>query len=696
MSKKKKNTKFYSTLAFDDRTMKKCLSDKVYKKLKLVIDQGAELSLKDADEIAAAMKDWAIKHGATHFTHWFQPLSGTTSEKHDSFLVPKGDAGKAILSFSGKDLIKGESDASSLPSGGLRATFEARGYTAWDPSSNAFIKDEVLCIPTAFCSYNGDALDKKTPLLRSQDALKTQVTRFMMLFDNTPERVIVNIGAEQEFFLIPEDTYAQREDLVMCGRTLFGNKPAKGQELEEHYFGSIRPTVNNYLKLVDEELWALGISVHTKHNEAAPSQHELAPIYTNANRAVDENLIMMEKMKLLASKFNMACLLHERPFDGINGSGKHCNWSISADGKNLLDPGTSDEDNLRFFAVLACVIAAVDDYQELLRMSVASIGNDLRLGGNEAPPAIVSIFLGSDLDKMIKAISSGKSYQSLKDEMDLGVSVLPRIMRDGSDRNRTSPFAFTANKFEFRMPGSQVNLSDSITVLNTAFASALSDFCDQLDKSKLELDDAVMTIAATTINKHKRILFDGDGYSKDWEREAKKRDLTNYKTTAEALKCISDKKSIKLFEKFNVLSETELKSRYVIKLEKYNKLMNIEATVMHRMTKRQYIPAISAYASEIARQIKECSISKVNLKHQKILLDELLEGLNNIHEALYFVNDLNRRAKRIKNEQKRADFNANKLAPSMLNLRNAVDRMEHITARDYWPVPSYNNMLFYT
>lgn len=696
MSKNKKNTKFYSTLVFDDRTMQHRLDENTYKELKEVIDLGAELKLKTADKIASAMKDWAIKHGATHFTHWFQPLNGTTSEKHDSFLVPKGDAGKAIFSFSGKNLIKGESDASSFPSGGLRATFEARGYTAWDPSSNAFIKDEVLCIPTAFCSYNGDALDKKTPLLRSMDALKTQVTRFLMLFGDAPNKVDVNVGAEQEFFLIPEQEYAKREDLVMCGRTLFGNQPVKGQELEEHYFGSIRPSVNNYMKKLDDELWALGISAHTKHNEAAPSQHELAPIYTNANRAVDENLITMEKMKLLASKFGMACLLHERPFEGINGSGKHCNWSITANGKNLLDPGSTDEDNLRFFAILACVIAAVDDYQELLRMSVASIGNDRRLGGNEAPPSIVSIFLGEDMENLINAISSGKSYKNMKeDQMDLGVSVLPRIMRDGSDRNRTSPFAFTANKFEFRMPGSEANLSDSLVVLNTAFASAMSDFCDELDKSKLELEDAILKVAAKTIQKHKRIMFDGDGYSKEWEKEAKKRGLANNKTTADALPCLISKKSINLFEKFNVLSKRELESRYIIKLEKYNKLVNIEARAMHRMAKRTYIPAISAYAAEVAKQINECKISKVEMKHQKILLDELLEGVNDIHEALYFVNILNSKAQKINEEQKRANHNAHKLVPAMENLRHAVDKMEHIMSRDFWPVSSYNNLLFY-
>lgn len=522
----KSNTKFYSSLVFDDTSMKEYLKPESFAAYKDIINNGTKLTLALANEIAKCMKDWAISKGATHFTHWFQPLNGTTSEKHDSFLLPRGDEGKAIFSFSGKDLISGESDASSFPSGGLRATFEARGYTAWDPSSHAFIKDEVLCIPTAFCSYTGHALDKKTPLLRSMDALKIQVNKFLKIFDIDAKDIVVNVGAEQEFFLIPEDDYKAREDLVMCGRTLFGNKPCKGQELEEHYYGCIRPTVSNYMKDLDDELWALGIAAHTKHNEAGPSQHELAPIYTNANRAVDENLITMEKMQLLASKHSMVCLLHERPFDGINGSGKHCNWSVATENINLLNPGKNDDENLRFLAFLACVIAAVDEYQELLRSSVASAGNDCRLGGNEAPPAIVSIYLGDALQKIVDDVVSGNSYESIKTEkMNLGASILPNILRDSSDRNRTSPFAFTTNKFEFRMPGSQENLSSSVMVLNTAVAKSLEDFSIAIEKelkkatnakiTSNKYNDCVLKVISKTLKSHKRIIFNGDGYSEE-------------------------------------------------------------------------------------------------------------------------------------------------------------------------------------
>lgn len=709
MSKLNKKTKIYSTLVFDDSKMKKSLSKQDYEAYKKLVNKGQKLSLKLADSIAEAMKDWAVKNGATHFTHWFQPLNGTTSEKHDAFLVPSESPGKAIFSFSGKALISGEGDASSFPSGGLRATFEARGYTAWDPSSNAFIKDEVLCIPTAFCSYNGQALDKKTPLLRSMDAIKNEIKTFMKFFDIDAKNIVVNVGAEQELFLIPKDDYKAREDLVMCGRTLFGNKPAKGQELEEHYYGCLRPTVSNYMKELDDELWELGIAAHTKHNEAAPSQHELAPIYTNANRAIDENLITMEKMQLLASKYNLACLLHERPFEGINGSGKHCNWSVCVDDINLLDPGKSDSDILRFLAFLACVIAGVDDYQELLRSTVATAGNDCRLGGNEAPPAIVSIYLGQALQNIIDAVVSGNSFENLKNsKVDLGVSFLPQIMRDSSDRNRTSPFAFTTNKFEFRMPGSQMNLSSCVTVLNTAIAKSIQDFSislsDLLDKSvkkiesgKVNLDDVILQCIANTLKKHKRIIFNGDGYSTAWTKEAKKRGLANNITTADALPCLVSKKSIELFEHFSVLTKQELESRYIIGLEIYNKLINIEARVMHRMTKRTYLPAINNYASCVADQINKFkkANSKHDLKHQKLMLNTLLSGIDNINECLNMVTKLSDSGKKIDDEQKRANHNAYKLVPAMKNLRRAVDDMEHIVSRDYWPVPSYNNMLFY-
>lgn len=519
MNVDKQNTKFYSSYVFDNQTMQQYLEPDTYKAYVEHNKNGIKLDVELADKIAAAMKDWAIQNGATHFTHWFQPLNGTTSEKHDSFLVPEGDTGKAIFRFSGKDLISGEGDASSFPSGGLRASFEARGYTAWDSSSNAFIKDEVLCIPTAFCSYNGQSLDKKTPLLRSMEAIKKEIQEFVSFFGDEFHDVVVNVGAEQEFFLIPKEDYEAREDLVMCGRTLFGNSPVKGQELDEHYYGCLRPVVSDFMKELDDELWELGIAAHTKHNEAAPAQHELAPIFTNANRAIDENLIIMEKMQIIAQRYGLACLLHERPFEGINGSGKHCNWSVTANGINLLDPGKSNREVIRFLAFLSCVISAVDQYQDLIRLGAASAGNDCRLGGNEAPPAIISIYLGDALNQIIDQVIENKSYSVLKDQkMDLGVSVLPQIMRDSSDRNRTSPFAFSANKFEFRMPGSQMNLSDSVMILNTAIAKALHDFNQSMknapkDKDQKKFADFILGVTSKTFKEHKRIVFNGDGYS---------------------------------------------------------------------------------------------------------------------------------------------------------------------------------------
>ncbi len=691
-------SEIYGSMVFNEHTMQERLPSATYKSLLKTINEGKPLDIEVANVVAHAMKEWAIEKGATHFTHWFQPLSGVTSEKHDGFLDPTGD-GRAIMSFSGKELIQGEPDASSFPSGGLRATFEARGYTAWDPTSYAFIKDEVLCIPTAFCSYTGEALDKKTPLLRSMSAIDVQANRVLELFGEPHQRVVTTVGSEQEFFLIPEKEYERREDLVLTGRTLFGYAPCKGQELEEHYFGAIRPTVNEFMKELDDELWALGVPARTKHNEVAPAQHELAPIFANANRAIDENLLTMEKMQLLASHYGLVCLLHEKPFEGINGSGKHNNWSISAGKKNLLDPGDNPMDNLRFLVFLTAVIQAVDDYQELLRMSVASAGNDHRLGANEAPPAIISIFLGDELGAIVDALVSDSDYTSAERvAMDLGVAVLPNFLKDNTDRNRTSPFAFTGNKFEFRMPGSHVNLSDANMILNTAVAKSLKGFADAMEGLSGEaFEAAAIAYLKKTLAEHQRIVFNGNGYADEWPIEAARRGLANNKTTADALPCVIERKSIDLFEEFGVLSETEVRSRYEVKLEKYNKLINIEARVMKRMGRRTYLPAINRYASEVASSVAAFKQAAVGAEtsSQEELLQNLLAGIKEITVQLKALDDACAKADEFEDEQARADFNAHELIPIMDSLRAAVDAMEIITDRNHWPVPSYNNMLFY-
>ena len=688
----------YGSMVFNEHTMQERLPSATYKQLMKTMKEGAPLNEEVANVVAHAMKEWAIEKGATHYTHWFQPLSGVTSEKHDSFLDPTGD-GRAIMSFSGKELIQGEPDASSFPNGGLRATFEARGYTAWDPTSYAFVKDEVLCIPTAFCSYTGEALDKKTPLLRSMHAVDEQANRVLTLFGEPKRRVVTTVGSEQEFFLIPEDEYARREDLVLTGRTLFGWSPCKGQELEEHYFGAIRPTVNEFMKELDKELWALGVPARTKHNEVAPAQHELAPIFTNANRAIDENLLTMEKMRLLASHHGLVCLQHEKPFEGINGSGKHNNWSICAGKKNLFDPGANPQDNLRFLVFLTCVIECVDEYQELLRMSVASAGNDHRLGANEAPPAIVSIFLGDELNAIVDALVGEHSYKSAERvSMDLGVDVLPSFLIDNTDRNRTSPFAFTGNKFEFRMPGSNMNLADANTILNTAMAKSLKDFADAMEGATPDsFKQQALAYIKTTLRDHQRIVFNGDGYSAEWEEEAVRRGLANHKTTADALPCFLDGKTVELFEEFGVLTETELRSRYEVKLEKYNKLINIEGRVMRRMTRRTYLPAIIKFATQIADGINAFATAGAAgpTAQQRQLLDKLLAGIDEINEALQAVEQADAVAKTIADEQEKANHNAHVMLPAMERLRETVDNMEIITSRDLWPVPSYNNLLFY-
>ena len=687
----------YGSMVFNEHTMQERLPSATYKSLLKTMKQGEPLEIEVANVVAHAMKEWAIEKGATHFTHWFQPLSGITSEKHDSFLDPVSD-GRAIMSFSGKELISGESDASSFPSGGLRATFEARGYTAWDPTSYAFVKDEVLCIPTAFCSYTGEALDKKTPLLRSMSAIEEQANRVLALFGWEPQRVVPTVGAEQEYFLISEKDYAKRQDLVMCGRTLFGYAPCKGQELEEHYFGAIRPTVNEFMKELDDELWALGVPARTKHNEVAPAQHELAPIFTNANRGVDENLLTMEKMRLLASHYGLVCLLHEKPFEGINGSGKHNNWSLSAS-KNLFDPGESPMDNLRFLVFLTAVIQAVDDYQELLRMSVASAGNDHRLGADEAPPDIVSIFLGDELDAIVDALVDDHEYESAeKVAMDLGVDVLPNFLKDNTDRNRTSPFAFTGNKFEFRMPGSNVNLSDANMILNTAVAKSFKDFADAMEgKEGDEFETATIAYIRKTLKAHRRIIFNGNGYAEEWEREAERRGLANHRTTADALPCFVDPKSIALFEGLGVLSEAEVRSRYEVKLEKYNKLLNIEARTMKRMVRRAYLPAINDYAAEVARGITavRAAAADAEVGQQEALLHKLLAGVKEIDAQLQALDAAHHAALGLPDQQHRANKYAHEIVPIMEKLRAAVDEMEVVTDRDHWPVPTYNDMLFY-
>ena len=675
-------TSRYGTMVFSDHVMKEYLPSDVYKKLSETVKEGKPLDLDVANAVAHGMKEWALKHGATHFAHWFQPLTGITSEKHDAFLDPVGD-GTAIVKFSGKELVQGEPDASSFPNGGLRATFEARGYSAWDPTSPAFIKDEVLCVPTAFCSYSGEALDKKTPLLRSMATLDKQTKRVLALFGKNPAHVTVNVGTEQEYFLISEKDYERRQDLIVCGRTLFGAPPCKGQELDEHYFGAIRPTVNSFMKELDDELWGFAVAAKTKHNEVAPCQHELAPVFCNANRAVDENLLTMEMMKLLASHHGLVCLQHEKPFEGINGSGKHNNWSFGTEDENLLDPGDTPEANLQFIVFLTCVIEAVDNYQDLLRMSVASCGNDHRLGAHEAPPAIISIFLGDELSSIIDALTSGETAaHTLREQLDFGVDVLP---------NRTSPFAFTGNKFEFRMPGSSVNVSDANTVLDTAVAKTLKEFADAMEaRGDMEFEHAALNWVRKSLQAHKRILFSGDGYSEEWHVEAARRGLCNFATTADALPCFVAEKNLELFSEMGVLSPVEARSRYEVKLEKYNKLMEV-------MARRTYLPVISAYATKIAKGITTVTAAMPDapMSHEHRELKTLTEGVNAIYDGLDALRDAHVAAEAIADSQEQANAYAHKVRPAMDALRAAVDAMEPIVASDYWPVPTYDDMLFY-
>ena len=691
-------TERFGTMVFSEDVMKKWLPKDVYKKLAATIEGGEPLDLDVANAVAHAMKEWAISKGATHYAHWFQPLSGITSEKHDSFLEPNHD-GTAITKFSGKALVKGESDASSFPNGGLRATFEARGYTAWDATSPAFIKDDVLCIPTAFCSYTGEALDKKTPLLRSMTALDEQAKRVLALFGKHPKRVVPYVGDEQEYFLIKKDAYRKRRDLVICGRTLFGAAPAKGQELEEHYFGAIRPTVSAYMKDLDDELWALGIPSKTKHNEVAPCQHELAPVYSELNASVDNNLLMMEKMKLIASRHDLVCLLHEKPFEGINGSGKHNNWSLGTADENLLEPGDTPLENLQFIVFLTAVIEAVDKYQDLLRASTASCGNDHRLGANEAPPAIVSIFLGDQLTEVVEMIMDGEaSVHATTDTLTFGTVILPNLEQDNTDRNRTSPFAFTNNKFEFRAVGSEANVSDANTVLDTAVAESLRDFADALEGVPAdEFQEAALAYCAEHLRAHRRILFSGDGYSEAWEQEAERRGLCNYRTTADALPSFVAEKNIKLFSEMGVLTEAEAVCRYEVKLEKYNKLMNIEATTMVREARRTYRPVITAYATKVAKGLEtiRAAGAEAAMAYEQAMLNDLCDGITAINESIARLDEVHAKAEAIADGQLQANCYAHEVAPVMADLRAAVDAMEEIVAADYWPVPTYDDILFY-
>ena len=691
-------TERFGTMVFSEDVMKKWLPKDVYKKLAATIEGGEPLDLDVANAVAHAMKEWAISKGATHYAHWFQPLSGITSEKHDSFLEPNHD-GTAITKFSGKALIKGESDASSFPNGGLRATFEARGYTAWDATSPAFIKDDVLCIPTAFCSYTGEALDKKTPLLRSMTALDEQAKRVLALFGKHPKRVVPYVGDEQEYFLIKKDAYRKRRDLVICGRTLFGAAPAKGQELEEHYFGAIRPTVSAYMKDLDDELWSLGIPSKTKHNEVAPCQHELAPVYSELNASVDNNLLMMEKMKLIASRHDLVCLLHEKPFEGINGSGKHNNWSLGTADENLLEPGDTPLENLQFIVFLTAVIEAVDKYQDLLRASVASCGNDHRLGANEAPPAIVSIFLGDQLTEVVEMIMDGEaSVHATTGVIDLGAVVLPDLERDNTDRNRTSPFAFTGNKFEFRAVGSEANVSDANMVLDCAVAEALKAFADALEGVPAdEFQEAALAYCAEHLRAHRRILFSGDGYSEAWPVEAEQRGLANLRTAADAIPAFVAEKNLELFEKLGVLSRAEAVCRYDCKLEKYNKLMNIEATTMVREARRTYRPVITAYATKVAKGLEaiRSAGAEAAMQCEQNTLNKLCDGITEINESIKALDALHAQVEAIEDAQEQARAYAHEVAPAMARLRAAVDAMEEIVAADYWPVPTYDDILFY-
>ena len=686
----------YGSKVFNEHVMKERLPSATYKSLQNTLHKGAPLDIEVANVVASVMKRWAMELGATHYTHWFQPLTGITSEKHDGFISPVGD-GTAIMEFNGKELVRGEPDASSFPSGGLRATCEARGYTAWDPTSYAFVKDDVLCIPTAFVSYTGEALDKKTPLLRSMDALSKQAIRILKLFGKDVDYVSTTVGPEQEYFLIKKEDYEARQDLILTGRTLFGAPSAKGQELEEHYFGVIRPEVSAFMKDLDEELWKLGVPAKTKHNEVAPCQHELAPIFDTTNVAIDHNLLTMEMMKKLAPKYGLICLQHEKPFEGVNGSGKHNNWSMGTGSENLLDPGDTPLENLQFLIFLAAVIKAVDEYADLLRTSVATPGNDHRLGANEAPPAIISIFVGEELEAVIDAIASDSPYAGpVKMKMDLGVDVLPKFSKDTTDRNRTSPFAFTGNKFEFRMPGSAENLSDCNTILNTAVAKELKGYADELEGAE-DFTSAAIALVKRTIRDHRRVIFNGNGYTAEWEAEAEKRGLPNKKNTPAALPALIAPKNIQLMEDFGVLTKVEMESRYEVEMEHYSKIINIEALTMLEMARKQLLPAINAYMSEVANTAaSKLAVSEgISVRSETKTLTKLSADADAMSDAIDVLQDAVNAAQALGDESAKAVAFHDNVLPAMDALRAAADDAETICGEDYWPLPSYSKMLFY-
>lgn len=687
----------FGSMVFNDSVMKARLPKDTYKALKKTIEQGKHFELDVANVVANAMKDWAIEKGATHFTHWFQPMTGITAEKHDSFISPEGN-GSVIMEFSGKELVKGEPDASSFPSGGLRATFEARGYTAWDPTSYAFIKDDTLYIPTAFCSYSGEALDKKTPLLRSMQAIDKQALRILKLFGNTTaKRVITTVGPEQEYFLIDKEMYLKRPDLISCGRTLVGARPSKGQELEDHYFGAIKQRVSDYMKDLDEELWKLGILAKTKHNEVAPGQHELAPIFSTTNIATDHNQLTMELMKSVANKHGLTCLLHEKPFAGVNGSGKHNNWSISTDtGINLLEPGATPHDNAQFLLFLCAIIKAVDEYQDLLRVSVASCGNDHRLGANEAPPAIVSMFLGEELSDILTSIENDTLYiDKEKIQMEIGATVLPHFPKDTTDRNRTSPFAFTGNKFEFRMLGSTFSISGPNIVLNTIVAEALSDFADILEKSA-DFKADLSKLIKDTIKLHKRIIFNGNNYAAEWVEEAAKRGLSNLRTTPEALPAFIAEKNVKLFTKHQVFTEGECFARYEILLENYSKNIHIEALTMLDLVNQEIVPSALAYQNDLTRLLmdkKALSLDASNSLEKNLLTkisslsDTMQAGISKLEAKIAA-------AEEITDSAAIAAAYSDQVLPAMNDLRSSVDALELLVGKKYWPLPSYSELLY--
>jgi len=690
-------TEIFGSKVFNASVMKERLPEEIYELMQRAIKNNKRLDIDVANVVANSMKDWAIENGATHYTHWFQPMTGVTAEKHDSFISPSGDC-EVIMEFSGKELVQGESDASSFPSGGLRATFEARGYTAWDPTSYAFIKDETLCIPTAFCSYGGEALDQKTPLLRSMEAIDKQAVRILKLFGHeNVTGVKTTVGPEQEYFLVEKDTYDKRPDLIFAGRTLFGAKPPKGQELDDHYYGSIKPRVMSFMHDLDEELWKLGILAKTEHNEAAPAQHELAPIYTTTNIAADHNQLTMEMMQKVAQRHGLVCLLHEKPFEGVNGSGKHNNWSISTStGKNLLDPGETPHENAQFLLFLCSVIKAVDDYQELLRASVASAGNDHRLGAHEAPPAVVSIFLGEELSEILEAIEEDKEYGGReKTQIKIGVHVIPKFPKDTTDRNRTSPFAFTGNKFEFRMLGSAASISDVNVVLNTAVAESLRQFAERLENAS-DFEAEIHDLIKETIKKHKRIIFNGNGYDDKWIKEAEGRGLLNLKTTPDALPYITDKKSVALFEGHKVYSEVELKSRLAVLLDNYIKVLKIEALTMLEMSRKDIMPAVSKFVGTVSESLnaKRSAVRCVSSKYERDIIEKASKLLDIMYEKTTDLEIAISIANKIEGAQSKADYYRDIIIPVMEELRGAADELEVICDRNIWPYPDYTEMLF--